>query len=361
MIVAPRVYTGAVSPDAREPADTISITRAARMPERIAPMLATSTTEPFDSPDYIFELMWSGVRAHARISDRRVTLMGRNGIDLTPAFPELDGIGEQFRVHEAILDGEIVGLDAEGQPSFDLLRARLASLAPSYSDRDGAGGVPSFLKAKRGGGAQICFQAFDVLWLDGRSLVDRPLWQRKNRLHEQLRPRPWFAAVDFVPDEGVAFFDAVAERRLDGIVAKQKSSTYTPGRRSKSWLEVRALESGDFVVGGYTFGGARRKGEPFSQLLLGAYDGGRFDYVGAVSGGLADAEARELVASLEPLLTDVSPFADPPPIARFIYWTRPELVCRIRFSEWSRDGYLRFPIFNALRPDVDPSECVLLE
>ena len=103
------------------------------------------------------------------------------------------------------------------------------------------------------------YQAFDVLWLDGRSLMDRPLWQRKNRLHEIITPSAEFAAVDFVDDEGIAFFDAVCERKLEGIVAKQKDSLHA-GRPSKSWLEIRALQSGDFVVGGYTFGGARRQG-----------------------------------------------------------------------------------------------------
>jgi bifunctional non-homologous end joining protein LigD len=162
-----------------------------------------------------------------------------------------------------------------------------------------------------------------------------------------------------VDDEGIAFFDAVVQRRLEGIVAKQKNSTYTPGRRSKSWQEIRSLESGDFVVGGYTFGGARRKGEPFSQLLLGGYADGRFEYVGAVSGGLTDAEARQLVAHMEPLVADESPFFDTPQIPRLIYWTRPEIVCHVRFSEWSRDGQLRFPIFSALRPDIDAADCVV--
>ena len=328
------------------------------MPDRIAPMIASSAAEPFDSPDHIFELMWGGVRAEARIRDANVALLGRNGLDLTPSFPELRNIPDQFGAHEALVDGEIVALDGEGQPSFDLLRDRLAPLVNFGASAEVSGQVPAPAKQKRGAG-QIMYQAFDVLYLDGRSLVDRPLWQRKNRLHDALKPIPSFGAVDFVPDEGIAFFDAVLERKLDGIVAKQKASTYTPGRRSKSWLEIRALQSGDFVVGGYTFGGARRKGEPFSQLLLGAYDGGRFDYVGAVSGGLGDDEARRLIECLEPLLADGPSFADPPPVTRLVYWTRPELVCRVRFSEWSRDGYLRFPIFNALRPDLNAQECVL--
>jgi bifunctional non-homologous end joining protein LigD len=317
-------------------------------------MLAASAAEPFDSGDCIFELMWGGVRAIASIRDGYARLSGRNGCELTPYFPELAVLPDLVKARDAVLDGEIIAIDAEGFPAFDLLRPRLHAAALART-------LPATLldvTPKRVAG-QLSYQAFDLLHLDGRSLLEMPLWQRKNRLHDVIDPRPEFAAVDFVDDEGVAFFEAVLERRLEGIVAKQKMSTYTPGRRSKSWLEVRALQSGDFVVGGYTFGGARRKGEPFSQLLLGAYDGGRFDYVGAVSGGMSDAEARQLITLLEPAVVDEPPFYDPPRIARLIYWTAPSLVCHVRFSEWSPDGFLRFPIFSALRPDLDPADCVL--
>lgn len=323
-----------------------------RMPERLAPMLAVPAAEPFDSPDHIFELMWGGVRAQARIAQGEVRLLGRNGSDLLPAFEELARIPALLHAHEAILDGEIVALDANGQPSFDLLRPRLHGLlAPD------AGAPPASLKRRPPG--QIVYQAFDVLWLDGRSLIDRPLWQRKNRLHEIITPGAEFTAVDFVNDEGIAFFDAVLQRKLEGIIAKEKAGSYTPGARSRSWIEIRALQSADFVIGGYSFGGARRKGEPFSQLLLGAYEDGRFEYVGAISGGLTDAEARALIARLEPHVVEQSAFHDPPQIPRLIYWTQPALVCHVRFSEWSPDGYLRFPIFNALRPDLSPDDCAL--
>jgi DNA ligase D-like protein (predicted ligase) len=324
-----------------------------RMPARIAPMLASPEERPFDSPDHIFELMWGGLRALARVADGAVRLIGRNGLDLAPAFPELARIPTLLHAHEALLDGEIVALDADGQPAFDLLRPRLHGLYPAL-DPDAP---PASLKKRPPG--QVVYQAFDVLWLDGRTLVDRPLWQRKNRLHEILTPSAEFAAVDFVNDEGVAFFDAVTQRKLEGIIAKEKASTYVAGALSTSWREVRALQSGDFAIGGYSFGASRRRREPFGQLLLGAYEQGRFEYVGAVSGGLTDAEARELLTRLEPLVCDESPFSDPPRIPRLIYWTRPELVCHVRFSEWSRDGYLRFPIFNSLRPDLDAEHCAL--
>jgi bifunctional non-homologous end joining protein LigD len=340
-----------------EPA-SLSARRAAssstRMPSRIAPMLAQEAPEPFDSRDHIFELMWGGLRAMAYVRDGVVRLIGRNGRDLTPSFPELSLIPGMLNAYEAILDGEIIVVDAQGHPSFDALRPRLQAMALPTAQEPPL----EFTKPKKITG-QVCFQAFDLLWLDGRSLTEKTLWQRKNRLHDVARASAEFAAVDFVDDEGVAFFDAVLQRRLEGIVAKKKVSEYTPGRRSPDWLAVRALQSADFVVGGYTFGGTRRKGEPFSQLLLGGYSEGRFEYVGAVSGGLTDAEAKQLISLLEPLVIDAPAFDDPPPIARLIYWTEPKVVCHVRFSEWARDGHLRFPIFSALRPDLDPRDCQL--
>ena len=235
-----------------------------RMPSSIAPMLATSAPEPFDSPDCIFELLWGGVRASAYVHHGEVMLRARNGRDLTPYFPEMLCLPERLRARDAIVDG-----DSEGQPAFDMLRSRMQMMASAVGpDREQIPDLPVQFKLKKFPG-QLSYQAFDLLWLDGKSLVDRPLWQRKNRLHEVVRPGAEFAAIDFVDDEGVAFYEAVLQRRLEGIVAKQKASTYAAGKRSKSWLDIRALQSGDFVVGGYAFGGARRKGEPFGQLLLG--------------------------------------------------------------------------------------------
>jgi len=295
----------------------------------------------------------------AHIRDGIVRLRARNGRELTPYFPELRCIPDGVSAREAILDGEIVVTDAQGHPAFDLLRPRLQLMASAAAaEREQLPDLPVELKLKRVGG-QMSYQAFDVLWLDGHSLIDLPLWQRKSRLHDAIRAGAELAPVDYVDDEGVAFYEAVVPRRLEGVVAKQKTGAYIPGRRSRSWLEIRALESGDFVVGGYTIGGARRKGEPFSQLLLGGYADGRFEFVGAVSGGLRDAEAKELIAHMEPLLIDASPFFDTPAIPRLIYWTRPEIVCRVRFSEWTREGQLRFPIFSALRPDLDARDCVV--
>src|ERR1700674_1342074 len=191
------------------------------MPDSVQPMLATEASEPFDSIEHVFELMWGGIRAMAHIRDGVVRLRARNGRDLTPYFPELIGLPDTVLAQEAILDGEIIAVDAQGQPAFELLRPRLQLMADAFGGRrDALAALPAEFKAKRIAG-QLMYQASDALWLDGRSLIDRPLWQRKNRLHEIIKPGPEFAAVDFVNDEGVAFYEAVLERKLEGIVAKQ--------------------------------------------------------------------------------------------------------------------------------------------
>jgi ATP-dependent DNA ligase len=324
------------------------------MPDAVRPMLATAAPEPFDSKDHTFELMWGGVRAIAHIRDGVVRLRGSNGIDLGSVFPEFNTLPGMVNAREALLDGEIIAVDPEGQPAFDALRPRLHALA---LERAGIGVMPAELSRLPRIAGQLCYSASDVLWLDGRSLMERPLWQRKNRLHEIVRPSPEFTAADFVDDEGIAFFDAVLGRKLEGALAKEKLSTYTPGRRSKAWLAIRALQSGDFVIVGYTIGGTHRRSEPFHQLLLGAFEDGRFEYIGSVAGGLNDIEARQVLQILESHAVPKPPFIDPPPVARLTYWTAPEAVCHVRFSEWSRDGYLRFPIFGALRPDLNPEDC----
>ena len=322
------------------------------MPDFVAPMRAATAPEPFDSKEHIFELMWGGVRAVALIRDGIVRIRGANGLELTQSFPEFIDIPVLVDAREAILDGEVIVVDSEGFPAFDALRPRLHALA--YADD----GPPQDLSKPRRITGQPMFQAFDLLWHDGRSLMQKPLWQRKNRLHQILKPAEAFCAVDFVDDEGVAFFDAVVQRRLEGVVAKEKASLYVPGVRTTQWQQVRALHSGDFVIGGYTIGGGLRRGEPFSQLLLGAYDGERLEYVGAVSGGMSDNEARQLIGRLEMNIAGMPHFADPPRIPRLTFWTEPNIACHVRFSEWTKDGYLRFPIFSALRPDIRPEDCV---
>lgn len=312
------------------------------LPATLQPMQATSVAEPFDSPEYIYELLWGGIRALAFVEGGAVRFQGRDGRDLTPLFPELSRFARQVRADSALFDGEIVAWDGAGSPNFELFRPRLWALLAGRREL-----AP----------LSVSYQAFDLLYRDGRALTRQPLLARKEALHGVLTPGAAGQAVDFIERDGAAFFQVVLEQRLEGLVAKHRAGQYLPGRRSASWLEVRAVHAGDFVIGGYTFGGGRRRKEPFASLLLGSFIEGGFRYVGAVSGGLSDAEAQELLAALTPLHVRDCPFERPPAVSRFLYWCRPQLVCRVRFSEWSRQGLLRFPVLVSLRPDLSAEGC----
>jgi len=312
-------------------------------PDELRPMLPTLRDEPFDSPDHIFEVKWGGVRAIAVIDDGAVRLHGRNLRDLTALYPELTSLASALPARHAAIDGEIAAWAGDSAPDFDLLRPRL--LRPDEPARSS----PS---------SPVIYQAFDLLELDGRWLLEHPLFERRNILHERLRPSRAVQAADFVREDGVAFFEAVAGHQLEGVIAKDKYSPYLPGERSLAWQEIRATQSDDFVIGGYTFGGGLRRKDLIASLLLGVYRAKQFEFAGEVSVGCADREMRQLLDLLSPLHTDASPFSEAPNVARFLYWCRPELACHVRFSQWGPDGRLRFPVFVAPRPDVPAKECV---
>ena len=325
-------------------------------------MQAALGREPFDSADWLFELKLGGVRALAAVTAGTLRLQGSNLADLLPLYPEFRDLPRQVLAGDALLDGEIVAWGDEGQPQIERLRSRLGTAAP-----------PARLLS----GQRLSYVVYDLLWLNGRPLLESPLWERRNLLHRHLQPSPRIQACDFVETTGHAFYTAVAERGLDGIVAKNKYSHYEPGRRSRQWLELPVLRSSSFVIGGYTFGGRRR--EPFHALLLGGCPGdtgsatpsvgatGRSPlrpagpaplvYVGQVSGPFGDAEARHLLDLLTPLHAERCPFTQPPSAQRFIHWCQPEVVCQVRYSAVTPDGLLRFPVFAALRPDLSPADC----
>jgi bifunctional non-homologous end joining protein LigD len=296
-------------------------------------MRASRAEEAFDSEEHVFEVRWAGIRALAYIEQARLRLVSQSGRDVTAWFPELAGIAGQVSGDGVLLDGEIVALGVNGEPDFAQIAGRLA-------------GGPA------GDGAICVYQAYDVLYDSGSSLIDRPLWQRKERLAEALKRSGPALEVSYVAGEGQALFEAAAERRLPGVVAKLKTSVYRPGERTTDWLEVPVYESGWFVVGGYVLG---LKGEvPVASLLLGEpVLPGRLRYAGSVQGG---PHASLLEPALNALAADVSPFLSSPGVMRLVYWLRPELVCEVRYARREADGRLRFPVLVALRPDLSVSD-----
>lgn len=303
-------------------------------PSAIRPMQAVSAEAPFSADGYLFEVKWDGVRCllfvdgagAVRVHDRRLN-------DLTPLLPELAGLGRQVAAG-TVLDGELVATDAEGRPDYPSLRRRLEAGAALADE------VP------------LAFLAFDALYVGGRPLLRQPLIKRKSRLRKAVVSGGHLFVPDHIAREGVELFEACLERGLEGVMAKHQDSTYIPGQRSPFWLKVKAVKSDDFVVTGLT------PGDPFGALLVAYYELGRLLPCGSVVGGFDDAEARSISRQLEQAGVEACPLEPPPVVTSQVRWVKPELVVSVRYSEWSPDGTLRFPIFNGLRPEVHPAECV---
>jgi bifunctional non-homologous end joining protein LigD len=320
--------------------------REAPMPRYLEPMKATLATKAFRDEDWLYELKWDGYRVEAVVRDGKVQLFTRNGHDAETYFPRLLTPPSWIEAKEAIVDGEVVALDERGHPDFSLLQERISV---------GRTGRP----------VPLVFQAFDLLYLDGRSLVDVPLEQRKKLLELVIRPNARVQYGKPIDTEGVAFFEAVKAQGLEGIVAKHRRSRYEPGRRASSWLKIKARPEQELVVGGWTPGEGNAK--ELGAVVVGVYDDGRLRFSGKVGSGFDGRARKELRGLLDALETDAPPF-DPPPAADYrgrwggdlagVRWTRPELIIRAEIGGWTRDGHVRQTAFKGLERGRDPREVV---
>ena len=297
-------------------------------------MQAASAEAPFSSPDYLFEVKWDGLRCILfRDVDGAVRLQDRSLHDITADLPEV--VAAARRVPPgSVIDGELVATDNEGRPDYTRLRERLA------------GGVP--LKDK----IPTAYLAFDALYLEEKPLMRQPISRRRARLSKAVEAGGHIFVPDHIEEDGGELFEACLERGLEGVVAKHRLSPYVPGQRSPFWLKVKAVKSDDFVVIGWM--GDR----PFDALVVGYHEDERLLPCGTVGGGYDDAAMGTINEALVELASETSPLDPPPIMVRPVHWVRPELVVSVRYSEWSPDGTLRFPIFNGLRPEVDPAEAV---
>lgn len=218
----------------------LSAAVAAPMPDFIPPMLATLATDPFDDPDWLFEVKWDGYRVEAAVDGGRVRLWTRRRQDAAAYFPDLAAAGGWLDAAEAIVDGEVVALDPAGRPHFSLLQ-----------DHTGIRTGRSSGGKRHSTPATIVYQAFDLLYIDGRSLLRVPLEERKRLLRDRLRPHPMVRFAGHVIGEGKAFFAAARAQELEGIVAKLRRSAYEPDRRSKAWLKLKLRSEQEVVVVGW--------------------------------------------------------------------------------------------------------------
>jgi len=332
--------------DAPPPAPAVEIDLSAAieepMPEFVPPMRATLATSPFNDPDWLFEVKWDGYRVEAVVRDGRARLWTRNHQDAARYFPDLAGPAPWIDAREAIVDGEVVALDEDGRPRFSLLQ-----------DRTGIRTGRAAGSKRPGPPAPIVFQAFDLLHLDGRSLLDVPLQERKRLLHSRLRDHPLVRYAGHVEADGDAFFAAARAQDLEGIVAKLRRSRYEPGRRSRAWLKLKIRREQEVVVVGWLPGQGSHA--DLGSLILAVRSGDRWVHAGQVGSGLDARTRRDLRSALDELARADSPL-DPVPRLKGARWVEPRLVARVEFAEWTADGLLRQAAFKGLETGRDARE-----
>src|SRR5207249_8316094 len=317
-------------------------------PRFIEPMKAKLVEKPPATGDWIYELKFDGIRLIAVKRDKKVSLFSRNQNDLSGRFPDIVEAIKNVPARECVIDGEVVALDDKGRSSFQLLQAH----------------------EMEGRKSPIYFYAFDLLQLDGKSLIELPLEARKNVLEklcaEAGDPIRYSGAIG---TDAKRLLEEVQRRGLEGIIGKQRNSVYEPDRRSGSWIKLKCVNEQEFVIGGYTPPQGARK--HFGALLVGYYDNNRLLFAGKVGTGFDTKLLSALHKKMRAEERSTCPFADlpskqngewvagiTPGEMRKYTWINPKFVCQVKFAEWTRDGKLRQPVFLGLRQDKDAREVV---
>jgi bifunctional non-homologous end joining protein LigD len=315
-----------------------------KMPVGIKPMLATLVNEPFDDLDWVYEVKWDGYRALGFINKGEVEVLSRNNKTFNEKFYPIYQALLQWKIN-AVVDGEILVLNEKGISNFgDLQNWR--------SEADG----------------ELVYYIFDLLWYNGRNLMDLPLSSRHAILKEVIPISDDRIRVSAVFNaSGKDFFRAAERMGLEGIIAKKANSSYSPDNRSREWLKIKVHKRQEVIIAGYTKNEDTTK--QFSSLLLGVYEDGTLQYAGKVGTGFSDKTQKEMMMQFKPLITDKGPFETIPDVnkpSRFrpkppkakATWLKPELVCEVAFSEVTSDGVFRHPSFQGMRIDKKAKEVV---
>jgi bifunctional non-homologous end joining protein LigD len=311
----------------------------APMPQTISPMLAMLGNALPAGTDWLYEVKWDGVRALCFIENGKVRLCSRRGSAIEQQYPELHQILNVLDAETAIVDGEIVCFDENGVPSFQLLQNRIGA---------GPKSAPMLAQSQ-----PASFFAFDLLYLNGYDLRRTPLIERKQLLSSILQPNSTFRYSEHFTGKGEELLQAVREKGLEGLVAKQAYSRYD-SKRSRDWVKVKVVNQQDFVICGWIEG----EREYFGALALAYYANDRLVYAGNVGSGFTQESLKAVYQQIQPLVTSKLPLSVVPKDVGKVTWVNPELVCTVRYTSWTDDVRLRAPVFLGLRADHSPKDCV---
>ncbi|ASW75768.1 ATP-dependent DNA ligase [Chryseobacterium piperi] len=293
-------------------------------------MLAKSFEKAFDDKEWVFEIKWDGYRAVADLRNEEPLFYSRNGISFLSKFEK---VARDFsrQKYKMVIDGEIVAYNNEGRPDFQLLQQ--------------IGDHPDLA---------LVYQVFDLLWLNGHSTEDLPLIQRKELLKEALVETDTIKYCDHIPEKGIAFFNQMKKMKLEGMIAKKSNSLYLENYRNSDWLKIKFTNTDEAIICGFTEPRGSRKG--FGALILGKYIGDQLIYSGHTGTGFNAESLSKLHEELKKLVIKQSPFEDIPKTNMPVTWVKPELVCEIKYSEITKDGIFRHPVFIAIREDKEPED-----
>ncbi len=311
-------------------------------PESVVPMLAKLSKLPASDEGWAAEVKWDGVRAIAYCRPGRLKLQSRNLNDVSAQYPEVKKLSRQLGARDAVLDGELVAFDADGRPSFGLLQQRIHQTTESVVRR-------------RMKSHPVTYVIFDLLYLEGQSLMGEPYSRRRKLLEDMKLSGESWQTPAYSTGHAEDLLEASAKQKLEGIVLKRLNSRYAPGKRNGSWLKVKNLGRQEFVIGGWQEGEGRRRNR-LGSILLGYFDEhGELRYAGKVGTGFSERDLDELLQLLRPLARKSNPFAGRrgPRQAHFV---EPELVAEIEFRELTTEGMVRHGSFKGLREDKPAKE-----
>jgi bifunctional non-homologous end joining protein LigD len=318
------------------------------MPQRLVPMLARlGDSIPPDAEKWSFEVKWDGVRAIAYAKPGRLRLESRNLREITDSYPEIRAILRNLGMREAVLDGEIVSFDDDGRPSFERLQRRMHVTSPSAVKR-------------LQGSTPVVYAIFDLLYLDGHSLLELPYTERRERLESLALYGPAWRVPQAQGgrNAGERLLEWTRAQNLEGIVSKRLDSRYEPGRRGGAWVKLKHTHRQELVIGGWIPGEGRRA-DRIGALLMGIPDSDGLRYVGRVGTGFTERTLIELAAALAPLQRPDSPFEPGPKFPKDASFVEPKLVAEIEFREWTGERIMRAPSYKGLRDDKSAREVEL--